>query len=70
MDEKKILISDYPQLSFLCWFHRTDIMITEKDALYIYESRWRYMDLSLLDEKEKKFLQHLIDTVGKGVLNV
>lgn len=65
-----IKISDYPQLSFIAWNRRKDILVTEKEALSLYEANWRWVDEKKLTLEEKQLIEMLVQKVGSGVLNV
>ncbi len=65
-----IKISDYPQLSFITWNRRKDILVTEKEALSLYEANWRWIDEKNLTPEEKQLIEMLVQKVGSGVLNV
>ena len=65
-----IKLSDYPQLSFIAWNRRNDILVTEKEALSLYEANWRWIEEELLTESEIALIEELVKNVGSGILNV
>lgn len=64
-----ILIADYPQLRLIAWNRRADARVEEAEALALYESNWRHVDVEGLDVRERELIDHLVRTVGGGVLN-
>lgn len=65
-----ILIADYPQLRLIAWNRRADARVEEAEALALYERNWRHVDVEGLDVRERELIDHLVRTVGGGVLNV
>ena len=65
-----IKLSDYPQLSLIAWHRSTDSVVTEEEALALYEANWRWIDERTLTPAERKLIEQLKQMVGKGVLNV
>ncbi len=63
-------IADYPQLKLLAWNRRADGLVTEREALALYERNWGLVDREKMPPQEQAFLQHLIDTYGRGILHV
>lgn len=61
-------IDTMPQLRRICWNRRTDDMVSDADALALYERNWALVDLDAMDERERAYLRHLVDTAGNGVL--
>jgi hypothetical protein len=59
-----VRVSDYPQLRLIAWSLRSDAIVTEADALGIYERNWRHVEA--LDDREAHFVQHLVETCGGG----
>lgn len=54
------------QLKEITW----DLSVTElseKDALYYYEQRWRYVQRDLLSKDEEQLIEQLIVDYGNGV---
>ena len=66
----EVRIDAYPQLRALAWNRRQGDVITERDALALYERNWRYVDQDLMLQDERAFLDRLIDKHGGGVLHV
>ena len=67
---RMIKLSDYPQLSLIAWNRQTDSLVTEKEALALYEANWRWIEERTLTPEERKLIEQLIQKVGNGVLNV
>jgi hypothetical protein len=63
-----IRIDTMPQLRQICWNRRTDMMVSDVDALALYERNWHLVDLATMDDYERAFLDRLVKTVGHGVL--
>lgn len=54
------------QLTEITW----DLSVTElseKDAFYYYEQRWRYVQKDLLSKDEEQLIEQLIVDYGNGV---
>lgn len=69
MDEPAIEIARFPNLRLLAWqLHRE--RIGEAEAFALYEREWRHVDVQGLTDDERRLIQHLADTYGRGVLNV
>ncbi|HEX4949912.1 MAG TPA: hypothetical protein VFZ34_24815 [Blastocatellia bacterium] len=65
-----IKLSDYPQLSLIAWQRHKDEVITEQEALALYEANWRWIEEQTLTPKERELIARLKQDVGHGVLNV
>ena len=65
-----IKLSDYPQLSLIAWNRHQESLITEEEALALYEANWRWIDERTLTTKERKLIDELVKNAGNGVLNV
>jgi len=65
-----LTIGDYPQLALLAWSRRPGDVITAAEAFGLYESNWRFVDLDLLDDHERKLIDGLTETYGHGLMNV
>jgi hypothetical protein len=65
-----IKLADYPQLSLIAWNRQPDSVITEAEALALYEANWRWIDERTLTTEERKLIEALVQEVGNGVLNV
>ena len=61
-------ISMYPQLQLLCW-NRHDKLISDSDALRLYETRWRFIDERLFEPLERAYLLRLIAESGTPALS-
>ena len=66
----EVLIADYPELQQLAWNRQGEPMITERDALALYERNWRLVDAQAMPPHEKAFLQRLVARHGNGILHV
>lgn len=66
----KIRLADYPQLQLIAWSHRPDDTVDEHEALSLYERNWHHVDHAHLSDHERRLIEHLVHTVGNGVLNV
>ncbi len=65
-----IKLSDYPQLSLIAWNRQKESLVTEEEALALYEANWRWIDERTLTSKERALIEQLVQKVGNGVLNV
>jgi len=62
-------IARYPNLRLLAWqLHRDHL--AEAEAFALYEREWRHVDRQSLTDEERRLIQHLADSYGRGVLNV
>lgn len=66
----EVPIADYPELRQLTWNRQGDPMISERDALALYERNWGLVDAEAMPAHEKAFLQRLVARHGHGVLHV
>lgn len=57
---------DYPILNQIMWDTQA-IYISHKDAFYLYETRWKYIDKLSLNNREVELLATLTKEVGKGL---
>ena len=64
-----INVDDYPNLSLIAW-NRQRRLITEEEALALYEANWRLVDVMNLTAVEQGLIDRLVRTHGKGVLLV
>lgn len=65
-----IKLTDYPQLRLIAWNRQPDDVVTETEALALYEANWRWIDDRILTPEERKLIERLVQEVGQGVLNV
>ncbi|BAJ82880.1 hypothetical protein ACMV_P1_00840 (plasmid) [Acidiphilium multivorum AIU301] len=65
-----VVLSRYPQLRFIASQLTETTILTEAEALALYERNWRFLDLETMDDEERRFLDSLVRGVGKGVLNI
>lgn len=68
IDEELIDPLEYEALRLLCW-GRTQGFVTRQEAFQIYESNWRHVDESNLDERESTLISNLKSEFGRGVIN-
>jgi len=66
----QLRLAEYPQLKLIAWNRRENDLVDEEEALALYERNWRYVDEANLIPKERQLIDHLVKTVGKGVLHV
>ena len=62
-------VDAYPNLSLIAW-NRQRRLITEEEALALYEANWRLVDVANLTAEEQALIDRLVRTHGKGVLLV
>jgi transcriptional regulator with XRE-family HTH domain len=65
-----IRLADYPALREIAWSTDPSAELTPEEAFAIYERNWRHLDRATLGARERKLLDRLTATVGKGVLLV
>ena len=63
-----IRLADYPMLREIAWSTAPNAELSPTDAFAIYERNWRHLDQDAMSAKERKLLDRLTATVGKGVL--
>lgn len=68
--ENPIRLADYPQLRLIAWNRRAEDLVSDEEALALYERNWRHIDQGSLQPAERHLIDRLIRTVGKGVLHV
>lgn len=69
---RRIKLADFAQLRRIAW-QRADVgkaTVTPKEALALYERNWRHVDRAAMDERERAFVQQLVDELGGGRLLV
>ncbi len=54
-----IRIQDYPQLKALAWQLKADMLLTDDEAIGIYECNKRFLDVELLDDHERALMHRL-----------
>jgi transcriptional regulator with XRE-family HTH domain len=69
-DAPSIRIGDHPALRRLGWQLDESTELSPREALNLYERNWRHVDISTMDPAERDFLDHLVKSVGKGILLV
>ena len=67
---KAIHLADYPMLSDLAWSTDADATLSPAEAFAVYERNWRHLDRASMGARERKLVDRLTATVGKGVLLV
>ena len=65
-----IRLADYPQLRMLAWNRPEDACVEETEALALYESNWRLVDLAHMQAHGLALLNRLTQQHGAGVLLV
>jgi hypothetical protein len=70
MPPAAIRLGDYPLLREIAWSTDPNAVLSPGEALSIYERNWRHLDRDAMGAKERKLLERLTATVGKGVLLV
>ncbi len=63
-DMPHIRIQDYPQLKALAWQLKADMLLTDDEAVGIYERNKRFLDLNQINDQERVLMQRLIATKG------
>ena len=61
-------ITIYPQLQLLCW-NRHDKLISDADALQLYQTRWGVIDEQRLEPHERAYLLQIIAESGSPALS-
>jgi transcriptional regulator with XRE-family HTH domain len=59
-----IRIRDYPQLKSLSWQLNHDVLLTDEEAIGIYERNKRFLEIYEIQEHERLLMQRLIDEYG------
>ena len=57
----------YPELDLIMW-DRANRYVDPETALYLYETRWRFINPNCLATPEKALLDWLVKEYGQGVL--
>ncbi|MBK5052901.1 hypothetical protein IQ289_31450 [Burkholderia sp. R-70006] len=65
-----VRIADYPQLRLIAWNRPDGAEIDAADALALYETNWRFIDLASMDDRERELIERLANEFGNGILNV
>lgn len=63
-------LDEFQQLKLIAWNIKRQEFLEEEEAFALYECNWRFIDQSLMDEKERALLERLKKQFGNGVLNV
>ncbi len=69
LDDALVDVQAYPNLQLLCW-NRAERFIPASDAFALYERNWRFVDEKTLQPAERKLIDRLARTHGRGLLNV
>ena len=64
IDGAHIRIRDYPQLRSLSWQLNHDVLLTDEEAIGIYERNKRFLEIHEIQEHERLLMQRLIDEYG------
>ena len=67
VDSPHIRIADYPQLKTLAWQLDIDALLTDEEAIGIYERNKRFLDIDQVSDDEKILMARL--TAEKGMEN-
>jgi hypothetical protein len=62
-----IRIGNYPQLKALAWQLDVDALLTDEEAMGIYERNKRFLDVDQVSDHEKVLMDRLI--TQKGMVN-
>lgn len=65
-----VALQHYPMLKRFAWNRRPDAVIRDEVALELYERNWLSVDVKKLIPEERTLIDHLVATVGHGVLHV
>lgn len=63
-------IADFPQLKFICWNRREDDVVSEEEALSLYERNWRFVEQKELEPHEQALIDRLVRDYRNGVFQV
>ncbi len=63
-------VAKYPQLKAIAWNLGDDAIVSEPEALALYERNWRHVDQEAMPQEEREFLNRLVLNYGNGVLHV
>ena len=66
-DDPHIRIGNYPQLKALAWQLDVDALLTDEEAMGIYERNKRFLDVDQVSDHEKVLMDRLI--TQKGMVN-
>lgn len=64
-----LVIAQYPTIQDIFWDWCADT-IDEKDAFFLIEKRWNYIDHKNLTHLEQQLIQALTDKYGNSILLV
>ncbi len=63
-----LAIDDLPQLRLLLW-NRATRVVSEEEALALYEANRQWVDPHTMTERERAVFDRLVEHVGHGVFN-
>jgi hypothetical protein len=63
-----ISLDDYPQLALIAWNRKVRV-VSEGEALDLYETNRQWVDPATMSEDERSFFDHLVADLGGGVWN-
>lgn len=66
----RIRLADYPMLREVAWSTDQQADLTPQEAFALYERNWRHIDHEAMIRRERKLVERLTNTVGKGMLLV
>ena len=66
----RIPLAAYPQLARLAWQRGSEVDVTPKQALDLYERNWRHVDQNALNAQERNLVKQLVEAFGGGRLLV
>jgi hypothetical protein len=69
-DRPEVSVNAFPQLQRLAWNRPSDSLVSEPEALALYERNWHLVDQNAMDDTERVFLEGLVTRYGNGVLHV
>ncbi|PBA08430.1 hypothetical protein CKJ70_26405 [Mycobacterium avium] len=66
-----IQVRDYPQLKAIAWNLSEDIVLSDEEALALYERNWRHVDPEALNAAELGLIRRLTRAAGReGCLRI
>lgn len=63
-------IADFPQLKLITWNRREDDVVSEEEALSLYERNWRFVEQKELEPHEQALIDRLVRDYRNGVFHV
>jgi len=65
-----VRLGDYAQLRMIAWNRKQNDLVSQEEALALYERNWDLVDAEKMLPEEQALLQRLIKVHGNGVLHV